>query len=186
MATTSVTLTPYTDGDLALTVALESDATVKRELGGPIGAAEATDIHRDRLARMSGGELFFTVAVEGSTRPVGIAAVFRTPWEGDVIYELGVMLIPGGSGRGVGLEVARRLAERARTDLGLSAVHCFVAVTNEPANVICRKLGWARSGECDLDYEGRAIRCNHWILDLTPGPPGAAADARPAPIRPAR
>jgi len=35
-------------------------------------------------------------------------------------------------------------------------------------NLIGARLGWTNIGQTDLDYEGRPMRCNHWILDLTP------------------
>jgi RimJ/RimL family protein N-acetyltransferase len=159
-----VVLRPYGEGDRELTLALESDAAVKRDLGGPIGAAEAERIHEDRLARMAGGELFYTIGVARET--AGVAAVFRSPWAGGVIHEAGVMLLPGRAGRGVGREALRQLGERARDELGLAELHGFTAVTNAAGNAICRRLGWSVREEVDLDYEGRPLRCNHWVLDL--------------------
>src|SRR6266540_3806585 len=38
-------------GDLAVTMALESDPTVKRSLGGPLERATVARVHRQRLAR---------------------------------------------------------------------------------------------------------------------------------------
>jgi RimJ/RimL family protein N-acetyltransferase len=163
---TRVELRPYSDADLGLTVAIEADAVVKRDLGGIVEAEEAERIHRDRLERMGNGELFYTIRVDGCEEPIGIAAVFATPWEGATIYEAGIMLLPGTIGQGIGLETLGRLAERARAELGLERLDGFTAVTNIGGNTICRKLGWTLLGECDLDYEGRPIRCNHWTLDL--------------------
>jgi RimJ/RimL family protein N-acetyltransferase len=159
-----VVLRPYGEGDRKLTLALESDPAVKRDLGGPIGAAEAERIHDERLTRMAGGELFYTIGVGQGT--AGIAAVFRTPWAGGVIHEAGVMLLPGRAGQGVGREALRLLGERARDELGLAELHGFTAVSNAAGNAICRRLGWGVREEIDLDYEGRPLRCNHWVLDL--------------------
>jgi RimJ/RimL family protein N-acetyltransferase len=161
-----VILRPYGEGDRELTLALESDPVVKRDLGGPIGEAEAERIHEDRLDRMRGGELFYTIGVAQEQEKVGIAAVFRTPWAGDVIHEAGVMLLPGRAGQGVGREALRLLGERAHDELGLAELHGFTAVTNVGGNAICRRLGWSVREEIDLDYEGRPLRCNHWVLDL--------------------
>ena len=160
----AVTFRPYGESDRELTLALEADPVVKQDLGGPVGPAEAELIHDDRLARMAGGELFYTVA-DGPAK-VGIAAVFRTPWAGGVIHEAGVMLLPGRVGQGVGREALRLLGERARDELGLVELHGFPAVTNAACNAICRRLGWAVREEVDLDYAGRPLRCNHWVLDL--------------------
>lgn len=159
-----VTLLPYADSDRELTLALESDPVVKRHLGGPIGADEAERIHRDRLARMGGGELFYSISI--GAEKAGIAAVFRTPWAGGVIHEAGIMLLPARVAQGVGLEVLRLLGERARDELGLAELHGFTAVGNVGGNTICRRLGWSVREEVDLDYEGRPLRCNHWVLDL--------------------
>jgi hypothetical protein len=41
-----VELAAYTDADLALTEALETDPEVMRELGGPIPRAKLPEIHR--------------------------------------------------------------------------------------------------------------------------------------------
>jgi RimJ/RimL family protein N-acetyltransferase len=165
---TATRLRPYTDADLPLTVALETDPVVKRELGGVLDAQEAARVHRERLERMSRGELFYTVYVDDDPEPAGIGAVFATPWDGEVIYEAGIMLLPDKARRGVGQATLAQLAERARTELRLARVHGFTAVGNDGGNTICRRLGWTLLGECDLDYEGRPLRCNHWVKDLTP------------------
>jgi len=159
-----MTLRPYAEADRELTRALESDPVVKRDLGGPIGADEADRIHTDRLNRMAGGELFYSIADGPET--IGVAAVFRTPWAGGDIYEAGIMLLPGRAGRGVGREVLNLLGERARDELGLAELHGFTAIGNAAGNAVCRRLGWAVREEVDLDYEGRPLRCNHWVLDL--------------------
>ena len=159
-----VTLRPYGEADRELTVALESDPVVKRDLGGPIDPAEAERIHDDRLARTAGGELFYSISV--GPEKAGIAAVFRTPWADGVIHEAGIMLRPARAAQGVGREVLRLLGERARDELGLAELHGFTAIGNVAGNAICRRLGWSVREQVDLDYEGRPLRCNHWVLDL--------------------
>ena len=160
-------LIPYTDADLALTVALEGDPMVKAGLGGPIGAEEAERIHRHRLERTGHGDLFLTIVPAGEDRPVGIAALFETAWGDGVIHEAGIMLLPRAQRGGLGLTVLRMLTERARLQEGIAEVHGFTAVTNRGGNELCRRLGWRSLGECDLDYEGRPVRCHHWVFDLS-------------------
>ncbi|GAA0907626.1 hypothetical protein GCM10009557_82450 [Virgisporangium ochraceum] len=162
----TVRLIPYTGADLALTVALEGDPTVKADLGGPIGPAEAERIHRHRLERMGHGDLFFTIVPDGARGPVGIAALFETAWGDGVIREAGVMLLPQAQRGGLGLTALRMLTERARELPETAQVHGFTAVTNRGGNELCRRLGWRSLGECDLDYEGRPVRCHHWVFDL--------------------
>jgi RimJ/RimL family protein N-acetyltransferase len=165
-----VELRPYEDADLPLTVALEADPVVKRDLGGVLDAEEAERIHRERLERMHKGELFYTVRVGEDPEPVGIVAVFRTPFEGEDVHEIGIMVLPGRTGRGgrgVGMEALRQLTERARAELGSTRLHGFTSVDNGVINLIGARLGWTNIGQTDLDYEGRPMRCNHWILDIT-------------------
>ncbi len=164
----SVQLNPYTDADLPLTIALEADPVVKRDLGGVLDAEEAERIHRARLDRMGNGELFYTVRVGDDPEPAGIVAVFRTPFEGADVHEIGIMLLPDRSGRGVGMEALRQLTERARAELGPTRLHGFTSVDNDVINLVGARLGWTNTGQTDLDYEGRPMRCNHWILELTP------------------
>jgi RimJ/RimL family protein N-acetyltransferase len=164
---TRVELRPYSDADLPLTVALEGDEVVKRDLGGVLDPDEAARIHRERLERMGKGELFYTVRVGDDAEPIGIVAVFATTFAGDVVNEIGIMLRPDRSGRGVGIEALRQLTERARAELGPTQLHGFTSVDNDVINGIGGRLGWTNVGQVDLDYEGRPMRCHHWILDLT-------------------
>jgi RimJ/RimL family protein N-acetyltransferase len=167
----SVQLRPYTDADLPLTVALEANPVVKRDLGGVLDTEEAERIHRERLERMGNGELFYTVRVDDDPDPIGLVAVFRTPFEGEDVHEIGIMILPGRSGRGgrgLGMQALRQLTDNARAELGPTRLHGFTSVDNDVINVIGRRLGWTNIGQTDMDYEGRAMRCNHWILDLTP------------------
>jgi RimJ/RimL family protein N-acetyltransferase len=167
----SLELRPYTDADLPLTVALEASSVVKRDLGGVLDAGEAERIHRERLERMDNGELFYTIHTEDGPDAIGIVAVFRTPFEGEDVNEIGIMILPGRTGRGgrgLGMEALRQLTERARAELGPTRLHGFTSVDNAVINLIGARLGWTNIGQTDLDYEGRPMRCNHWILDLTP------------------
>lgn len=157
---------PYSDADLALTVALETDAAVKRNLGGPLTRDEAARVHQRRLDGMARGDLFYTVTVDGEPEPVGIAGIFETRWEGGTVFEAGIMLRPGFRTRGVGLEALRMLTELARTEKGLRELHGFTALSNHAANTMGRKFGFELVGECDLDYEGQPLRCNHWVYHL--------------------
>jgi len=64
-------------GDLAVTMALESDPTVKRSLGGPLERATVARVHRQRLERMARSDLFFKIAVDDLPDPVGVAGISR-------------------------------------------------------------------------------------------------------------
>jgi hypothetical protein len=49
---------------------------------------------------------------------------------------------------------------------GITELHAFPSVTNKPSNLLLRKVGYGRLADCDLDYEGRPLRCAHWVTDL--------------------
>ena len=42
----------------------------------------------------------------------------------------------------------------------------FPAVTNGPSNKICEKTGFTNLGQCEVEFAGRDLRCNHWRIDL--------------------
>jgi RimJ/RimL family protein N-acetyltransferase len=159
-------LLPYSDVDRALTLALESDPAVMGHLGGVAGAGDAERVHQHRLAAVAGGDLFYTIVPEGESDPVGIMAIWRTDWESVPIYELGVMLVPRFQGRGVAVQAFDLILQRARAE-GITRLDSFPAKTNRASNILLGHQGFSWVGDCDLDYEGRPLRCAHWVRDLT-------------------
>ncbi|WP_238011176.1 GNAT family N-acetyltransferase [Dactylosporangium sp. AC04546] len=163
----TIELRPYGAEDLALTAALEADPEVKSRLGGAVGADEAGRIHERRMAAVARGDWYFTIHVTGAPRPAGVIAIFRTPWEGGHIHEVGSMLFPEFQAQGIAAEAFRMLVERGRHERRFTEIHGFAEVSNGPSNGIVRRLGFELLGECDMDYEGVPIRCNHWRLTIT-------------------
>ena len=166
-------LRPYGEADLALTTALETDPVVMRHLGGAARDDRAVEVHRKRLAGVAAGDWYRTIVPDGETAPVGLVAVWRTPWEGGTIHEFGVMFRPEHQRRGLGSAAARQLFAEVYAAGTVGRVHAFSAVGNEGAARGCRRLGFTLSGDCDLDYEGEPLRCHHWVKELT------AADGQP-------
>ncbi|MGA5301882.1 GNAT family N-acetyltransferase [Nucisporomicrobium flavum] len=173
-------LRPYADEDRGLTLRLETDPQVVGHLGGTGDEEHADRVHRRRLAEVAAGDLIFTILPEGEAAPVGVIAIWRSEWESRPIHELGAMLVPGHQARGVAYEAFQQLLPRAR-DRGVGLLHAFPAVTNGPSNAILRKLGFTRGEDCDLDYEGRPLRCAHWVRDLRADPVTGDAAPRSAP-----
>ena len=68
------------------------------------------------------------------------------------------------------------LLERAHADGRWGAIHAFPGATNAASNALCRKFGFELVGQETVDYGGRALRCNHWVL--------AATERRPKRARP--
>jgi RimJ/RimL family protein N-acetyltransferase len=158
-------LLTYSERDRQLTLALESDPDVVGQLGGVVDADNAARVHERRLAGVADGNLIFTIVPDGASDPAGIIAIWRTEWESRPAHELGAMLLPRYQGRGLAGDAFALLLPYA-LDAGVGELHSFPAVTNGPSNAILRKLGFRRLEECDLDYEGRPIRCVHWLRDL--------------------
>ena len=79
------------------------------------------------------------------------------------------MVSPAFQGRGLASEAVRSTLDRARAEGRWDVIHAFPATTNAASNAICRKTGFSMIEECDFEYVGRVLRCNHWRIDLRPG-----------------
>jgi RimJ/RimL family protein N-acetyltransferase len=163
-------LVPYADTDLGLTTALETDPTVMRRLGGPVPPERIREIHAKRVTGRERGDWFYTIVPTGpgdddAGPPIGIVGVWHTPLDGESLRELGVMLLPGTFGRRLGPMACRMLIELIRTHEPLPRVDAFADVKNDRSNAGLRWLGFRIIGERDMDYEGRTLRCFHWVLD---------------------
>lgn len=160
-------LVPYSEADFDLTSSLESDPAVMRNLGGPVPANQIRLVHEKRLAGVAKGEWYFVIVPDGTTRPAGVIGVWQTPWEGGVIHELGLMLRPEYQRQRLGWQATQAIIDRARAERAFPSLHALVAVDNVGSNEGCRQFGFILSGQSDVDYEGRPLRCNHWVFDLT-------------------
>jgi RimJ/RimL family protein N-acetyltransferase len=161
----SLRLVPYVDKDLALTTALETDPIVMSRLGGPTPADRIRAVHDKRLNGRQNGDRFYTIVPAGSEEAIGIVGVWHTPLDGEVLRELGVMLLPGTYGRRLGPMACRMLIEMIRAEEPLPRVDAFADVGNDRSNAGLRWLGFRIIGERDMDYGGRPLRCYHWVLD---------------------
>ena len=157
-------LVTYTDADLPLTEALECDPVVMSELGGPIPKADIPGVHRRRLDSHAGGDWWFKIVLEPSGPAVGAIGIWTTEWRGRQIHEAGWMLLPSFHGRGLAGMALEQLLLRARAESRFESVHAFPAVSNAPSNGLCRKFDFTMLETCDVEYAGRALRCNHWEL----------------------
>ncbi|MEV6597176.1 GNAT family N-acetyltransferase [Actinoplanes sp. NPDC051346] len=156
-------LRPYAEEDLRLTRRLESDPRVVGHLGGVGDERHVAQVHQRRMAAVADGDLFFTILLD--EEPVGIIAVWTGEFAGEKVYELGAMLLPDHQARGVAGRAFELLLPHV-LDSGVRVLHAFPAVTNGPSNAILQKLGFTRGEDCDLDYEGRPLRCAHWVREL--------------------
>lgn len=157
-------LVPYTDADQWLTEALETDPGVMAELGGPWPLARIPEIHRRRLGYIEKGAWYLKVVPDPAGPAVGAVGVWHSEVNGQELSELAWMILPEHQGRGHASAAVRLLLERIRADGSWGDVHALPGITNGPSNAICRKFGFERVGQIEVDYGGRMLRCNHWVL----------------------
>ena len=74
------------------------------------------------------------------------------------------MILPEHQGRGNASAALALLIERTRHDPRWGDIHAFPGSTNGPSNGLCRKLGFEQLEEAVVDYAGRELRVNHWVL----------------------
>jgi RimJ/RimL family protein N-acetyltransferase len=158
--------------DLALYESMVTDPTMMAELGGPLPRdglrAKLSSLFEDVEA---GRIWYFTIVPESVKEPVGTVCIWPRDWQGKTINEVGWMLLPSFQGRGLASEAVGLTLERARAEERWNIIHAFPGVTNGPSNGICRKLAFTKVEEVDVEYVGRPLRCNHWVLDLRDGEP---------------
>ena len=112
-----VELQAYTDADLALTEALETDPEVMRELGGPIEREKLPEIHRRRL----GDPWWFKIVDGPAGTAVGTIGVWETRHGEETLHETGWMVLPAHQGRGIASAALTLLIERVRAEPGSRA-----------------------------------------------------------------
>ncbi|WP_037570568.1 GNAT family N-acetyltransferase [Phaeacidiphilus oryzae] len=152
--------------DVDVYVRMRCDPEMMAELGGPLpreGIAEK--VAADVLDAASGKSLIKMI-VPDEADPGGVAGsvVLWRNDRGDA--EIGWMVLPRFQNRGLGRRAVRQLLDEAAaggTEWG--PVHAFPGATNVPSNGICRALGFRFLEECEVDFAGRRLRANHWVLD---------------------
>lgn len=157
-------LVPYTDADLWLTEALETDPLVMRELGGARPRDEIAPMHQRRMEAIAHGAWYFKIVPEPGGPVVGSVTIWRSEWRGEPISEAGWMILPEYQGRGYASGALKLLLERARADGRWGDIHAFAGTTNVPSNALCRRFGFKLMEEVDVDFRDRSLRCNHWLL----------------------
>jgi RimJ/RimL family protein N-acetyltransferase len=75
------------------------------------------------------------------------------------------MVLPEYQGRGYAKRAVRTLLEHARDDGRWGLVHAFPATGNGPSNGICRSVGFRLLGRRDVEFAGRTLHTNHWVID---------------------
>ena len=164
--TLTVRLRPYVDADRWLTEAIETNPEMMGDLGGPLPADDIPGIHERRLAGMSTDRLwYFTIELEPQGPVVGTICLWSDPIEGGHRSEAGWAILPEYQGQGLATQALRQMLARAAADGRWGDIHAFPGVANEPSNALCRAAGFKQIGQEVVDYAGRDLLCNHWVLD---------------------
>jgi RimJ/RimL family protein N-acetyltransferase len=158
-----VELIRYSEGDLALTEALECDPDVMRELGGPVDREDLVDVHRRRAQE---NDWWLKIVPEAGGPAAGTIGIWDSEWQGEPIHEVGWMVLPTFQRRGIATRALELLIQRARAEPRFERIHAFPGVSNGPSNALCRKFGFERTGEGEVKFRERTLRCNHWELDV--------------------
>jgi RimJ/RimL family protein N-acetyltransferase len=164
-----VELLTYTEADLPLTEALEGDPETMRELGGPHTKEAIAKTHERRVEAIASGTWWFKIVPDPAAAPVGTIGIWETSWKGSKIHEIGWMVLPAHQGHGIATRALESILSRARADPRFARIHAFPGAANAPSNALCRKFGFLKTEECEVEYAGRALRCNHWELELGEG-----------------
>ncbi len=158
-------LVDYTDEDLPLSIALETDPVVMAELGGPRPVESIEKVHPQRVSpsRPTAG-CGSTSCPTANPSPRDRIGVWWGEWQDTELWEVGWMLLPQFHGRGLGSEALGLLIERLRAAPQFDVVHAFPGVSNGPSNGLCRKFGFELVDSGEVEFAGRPLVVNHWAL----------------------
>lgn len=170
-------LVDYTEADLALSIALETDPEVMAELGGPRPTEAIERVHQRRVTPLADGGLYLKIVPDGSSAPAGTLGVWRSRWRDEEIWEVGWMLLPRFHGRGLGGQALGLLIERLRATPRFDDIHAFPGVSNVRSNGLCAKFGFELVGTEEVEFSGRPLICNHWVLETGPDAPPGSGEA---------
>jgi len=153
--------------DVELRIREETDARMMADLGGPRAVEDIRRAHARSLVLAAEGTCWpLKVIPDGSGDAAGGVAIFPSSHDGEAIFEIGWMILPEFQNRGIASEAVRQTLEKARTERKFAQIHAFPGVTNRSSNRVCEKNGFTNLGECDIEFAGRNLRCNHWRIDL--------------------
>jgi RimJ/RimL family protein N-acetyltransferase len=164
----TITLRPWSDGDLWLLERLMGDPVMMAHLGGP----ETPEKIRERHARYckmvdSSTEYMFVIVV--GEQSAGSVGYWEKDWRDQSVWETGWSVLPEFQGQGLAAKGTLAVIEDARAQERHRYIHAFPSVDNAPSNAVCRKAGFTLLGDVEFEYPpGTIMRCNDWRIDLSP------------------
>src|SRR5262249_55042269 len=156
-------------GDISAYVRMRCDPVMMAELGGPLRREGIEEKLARDVRAAAADEAWIKVIVPGEAAEEVVAGSVAL-WShdeggGEPITEIGWMVLPEFQGRGLAKQAVRMLLEQARDDDRWGLVHAFPAITNGPANGICRSLGFRFAGEREVTFADRVLRSNDWVIN---------------------
>ncbi|MGD9486267.1 GNAT family N-acetyltransferase [Streptomyces sp. TRM70308] len=155
-------------GDVDAYIRMRCDPDMMRDLGGPLPREGMEETVRRDVRRVAEGTAWTKMIIPESAAPSAVAGTvtLRSHEAGDQrISEIGWMVLPAFQGQGYGKRAVRTLLEMAGEDGRWGLVHAFPATSNLPSNGICRSVGFTFVEEQNVEFAGRVLRTNHWIID---------------------
>ncbi len=154
--------------DIGLYESSYCDPEMMEHLGGPWPKERMPEkLRRDLELIQSGKSWTFKVIPDvNNNTAVGSVCLWDHSRNGELITEVGWTVLPPFQGRGLASEAVRAMLDKARAEARCEIVHAFPATSNMPSNAISKKIGFTLVEECDLEYYGTLLRCNHWQLKL--------------------
>lgn len=161
-------LRPISNDDLSLYESFYCDPQMMAHLGGPwLRERMPQKLRRDVETVESGRAWVFKIIPnEDSDEAAGSVCIWENSFRGQSINEIGWMILPAFQGRGLATKAVRAILDKALSERRWDVLHAFPSTTNVPSNAICQKMGFSLIEECDLEWDGHLLRCNHWRLDL--------------------
>ncbi len=162
--------------DVDLYVQMRCDPVMMAELGGPLPREGIEDKVARDVADAEAGRAWILVIVPDRAEPgavAGTVVVWESGEDGEPFTEIGWMVLPEFQGRGLAKAAVRAVLRRCRDEGRWGPLHAFPAVTNGASNGLCRSLGFALLGQTVVEFSGRPLQVNHWIVDTevaTPPP----------------
>ncbi|RYG99329.1 N-acetyltransferase [archaeon] len=166
--------------DLDLYKAMFCDPVHMADLGGPQPEEKVPGIlERQVNALVSGKGWIYKIVPEiedwnGSniprsnidwTRGVGTICIWSGEYKDQPATEIGWGVLPAYQHRGFATKALTALLDLARNDGRWGVVHAFTSVSNESSNKLAKSVGFHWVEECDIDYDGRDLHCNHYVYN---------------------
>ncbi len=158
--------------DLALYEAFYCDARMMTHLGGPWPKDQMpAKLQRDvKSIQLGTAWIFKVLPTDQSTAAVGTVCIWEHLMEGEKISEIGWTILPAFQKQGWATRAVAAILDRAKSDGRWGdLIHAYPGAANTASNAICRKMGFELLEERQLEWNGKTLHCNHWVVDLTKG-----------------